>query len=79
MRDQLNNDCRYVYKYIGPKGLAAMIAVKWSSGESEEKHADKKVCKREIHPAFQTQGTHYQRSKTAVFVAPQKVHMSSKN
>ena len=30
-----------------------------------------------IHPDFETQGRHYQKSKTGVSVAPQKGHMSS--
>ena len=28
-----------------------------------------------IHPGFETQGRHHQKSKTGVSVAPQKVHM----
>ena len=40
---------------------------------------NKKACKREIHPGFETQGRRHQKSKTGVSVAPQKGLMSSKN
>ena len=34
--------------------------------------------KHTIHPGFETQGKHHQKSKTGVSVAPQKGHVSSK-
>ena len=37
------------------------------------------ACKRGIHPGFETQSRHQQKSKTGVSVAPQKGHVSSKN
>ena len=37
-----------------------------------ESHTSKKVCKREIHPGFETQGIRHQKSKTEVSVAPRK-------
>ena len=45
-------------------------------GESED-HTSKKVCKG-IHPGFETQGRHHQKSKTGVSVAPRRGLMSSK-
>ena len=51
----------------------------WTSVESEEKCAGKKVCKWEIHPGFETQGRCHQNSKTRVSAVPQKGLVSSKN
>ena len=46
-------------------------------GESED-HTGEKACRKGIHPGFETQGRHHQKSKTGVTVAPQKGLMSSK-
>ena len=42
-------------------------------------HAGDKASKQGIHPGFETQGRHRQKSKTGVSVAPRKALMSSKN
>ena len=42
-------------------------------------HAGDKARKGGIHPGFETQGRHHQKSKTGVSVAPRKGLMSSKN
>ena len=42
-------------------------------------HAGSKACKWGMHPGFETQGRHHQKSNTGVSVAPQKELMSSKN
>ena len=41
-------------------------------------YAGDKAHKQRIHPDFETQGRHHQKSKTGVSVAPQKGLMSSK-
>ena len=40
---------------------------------------NKKACKREIHPGFETQGRRHQKSETGVSVAPKKGLVSYKN
>ena len=45
---------------------------------SNSLHAGDKAPKRGIHPGFETQGRHCQKSKTGVSVAPRKGIMSSK-
>ena len=54
-----------------------MLALKTSAGVAPEVnlrnlvHAGDKACKPRIHPDFETQGRHHQKSKTGVSVAPQ--------
>ena len=61
-----------------------MLATKRSAGVTLEVnlrnplHADKKTCKQGIHPDFETQGRHHQKSRTGVSVALQKGRESSK-
>ena len=61
-----------------------MPAVKRSAGVTPEVnlrnslHTGDKAHKQWIHPGFETQGRHHQKSKTGVSVAPQKGLMSSK-
>ena len=44
----------------------------YCAGKKVCKHTFKKVCKREIHPGFETWGRRHQKSKTVISVAPQK-------
>ena len=59
------------------------LAAKRSGGVTPEVnlrnslHTGDKACKWGIHPGFETQGRHHQKSKTGVWVAPQKGLMSS--
>ena len=60
------------------KGSAAKLAVKSSAGLAPEVnlrnslHTGDKTCEPGIHPGFETQGRHHQKSKSGVSVAPQK-------
>ena len=68
----------------GSKISAAMLTSIQSAGVVPEQnlrnslHAGDKAHKQGIHPGFETQGRHYQKSKTGVFVAPQKGLIFSK-
>ena len=73
--------CRHhhsMYKYVDHKGLAAMLAMKRSTGVAPEVnlwnplHAGIKTCKRGTHPGFETHRRYHQKSKTGVSVAPQE-------
>ena len=61
-----------------------MLAAKRSAGVAPEVNLRNLLCageearKRGIHPGFETQERHHQKSKTGVSVAPQKGLMSSK-
>ena len=61
-----------------------MLAAKRSAGVALEVnlrnplHPGEKACKQGIHPGFKTQGRRHQKSKTGVWVTPQKGLMSSK-
>ena len=63
---------------------APLLAVKRSAGATPEVnlsnplHAGEKARMQGIHPGFETQGRHHQKSKTGVSVAPQKGLVSSK-
>ena len=63
------NACGHVCKYADSKGLAVMLACKQSAGDAPEVNL-------RIHPGFEIQGTHHQKSKTGVSVAPRKGLMS---
>ena len=62
----------------GSKSSAVMLAIKRSAGVAPEVnlrislHAGKEASKQEIHPGFENQGRHHQKSKTGVSMAPQK-------
>ena len=61
-------------------GLAAMMTSKQSAGVAPEVNlriTQVKMHKKGIHYGFKTQGTHHQKSKTRVSVAPQKGLTSS--
>ena len=79
------NACGHVCRYVDQKGSVAMLTSIQSAGVTPEVnlrnslHAGDKACKQGIHPGFETQGRHYQKSKTGVSVTPQKGLMSSKN
>ena len=49
-----------------------MMIIETPQNEGDEAH------KQEIHPGFETQRIHHQKSKTWISVAPQKGLMSSK-
>ena len=78
------NACGHICRNVDQKGLAAMLISIQSAGVTPEVnlrnslHAGDKACKRVIHPGFETQGRHCQKSKTGVSVAPRKGLMSSK-
>ena len=78
------NACRHICRYVDRKGLAAMLTSIQSAGVAPEVnlrnslHIGDKARKRGIHPGFETQGRHCQKSKTEVSVAPRKGLMSSK-
>ena len=65
------------------KGSAAMLATKRSAGVTPEVNLGKplnvgnQARKQGIHPGFETQSRHDQKSKTRVLVASQKGLMSS--
>ena len=42
-------------------------------------HTGEEACKGGIHPGLEFQGRHYQKSKTGIWVTPQKELMSSKS
>ena len=79
------NACGHVCRYVDQKGSAAMLTPIQSAGVAPEVnlrnslHAGDKVCKRGIHPGFETQGRRHQKSKTGVSVVQQKGFMSSNN
>ena len=62
-----------------------MLTVKMSAGVAPEVnvtnllHEGEKACKWGIHPGFETQGRHNQKSKTGVSVAPKKDLYPPKN
>ena len=66
------------------KGSAAMLTSIQSVGVAPEVnlrnslHTGHKAHKRGIHPGFETQGRHHQKSKTGMSVVPRKGLMSSK-
>ena len=63
------------------KGLAAMLTTQ-SAGVAPKMNlritTGEKACKQGIHPGFETQSRHHQKSKTGVSLAPQKGLVSSK-
>ena len=73
----------YVYKYLDQKGSIAVLAIKRSVDVVPEVnlnnplHKADEVCKRGIHPRYETQGKHHQKSKIGT-IGPTK-RMSSKN
>ena len=78
------NACGFVWwlqvrgsKWLGCHAGRQEVGRCRTRGESEEKCAGKKACKR-VHPGFETQGRRHQKSETGVPVAPQKGHVSSK-
>ena len=78
------NACGHVCRYVDQKGSAAMLTSIQSAGVTPEVnlialHAGDKAWKRGIHPGFETQRRHYQKSKTGVSVAPRKGLISSQN
>ena len=76
------NPCRYIYTYIGRQGSVAISATKRPVGIivlpemnlRNSLHICQKVCKRGIHPGFETQGRHHHK-----LVASPKALVSSKN
>ena len=78
IRKHSRNHFENVSKYVDEKGSAAMMASKRSAGVSPEEnlrillYEGNEASKQEIHPGFETQDRHYQKSKTGVSVAPQK-------
>ena len=71
--------------YVDQKGLVPMLAINRPAGVALEVnlrntlHVDDKACKQVIHPSFEVQSRHRQKSKTGVSVAPQTGLMSSKD
>ena len=63
-------------RYVDRKGSAAMLTSIQSAGVAPEVnlrnslHVGNKAHKQGIHPGFETQGRHHQKSKTGVSVAP---------
>ena len=57
----------------GPTGVTLEVNLRNSLHTGEE------ACKGGIHPGFEFQGRHYQKSKTGIWVTPQKELMSSKS
>ena len=74
-----------VHKYVDHTASAAMLAVNRSASVTpvvnltNSLHAGEEAHKQRIHPGFEIQGRHHQKSKTRVSVAPQKGLMSSKS
>ena len=72
------NACRHICRYMDRKGSAAMLTSIQSAGVIPEVnlrnslHTGDKAHNRGIHPGFETQGRHRQKSKTGVSVAPRK-------
>ena len=60
------------------KKFVAMLTNIQSAGVASEVtlrsllHADEKARKQGIHPSYETQGRHHQKSKTGISVSPQK-------
>ena len=70
------NACRYVFKHMTTvqlAGVAPEVNLRNPLG------AGKKLRKQGIHPGFEIQGRHHQKSKTRVLVEHQKGLVSSKN
>ena len=65
-------ESRPSYMDVGNVTVLAMLAAKRSAGVATEVnlryslHAGNKAGKRGIHPGFETQGRHHQKSKTGV-------------
>ena len=78
------NGCGHmICKHVDQKDLAAILTSIKSAGVALQVNLQittgEKAHKQEIHPGFETQGRHYQKSETGVSVASQRGLMSFKN
>ena len=79
--NNVSHQCLYMYE--DQKRFGAMLDIQRSAGVTPEVnmrsplHAGEQVLKSMIHPGFETQGRHHQKSKTGVSLAPQSGLMSS--
>ena len=79
--NNVSRQCLYMYE--DQKGFGAMLDIQRSVGVTSEVnmrsplHAGEQVLKSTIHPGFETQGRHHQKSKTGVSLAPQNGLISS--
>ena len=68
----------HIYKYVNQKSSAAMLVIKRSVGVTpgvnlrNPLHGGQNTCKQGIHPGFENNNKHHQKSKTGVSVTPQK-------
>ena len=76
------NACGHICKYVDQKGLAAMLTSIQSAGVTPEGNLSITQVRKHvkgIHPGFETQGRHHQKSKTGVSVVPRKILKSFQN
>ena len=70
------NACTYVYKFVGRKIWAAMLV---NLNNLLFIPAGDEASKQGIHPGFEPQGSHHQKYKNGVSVAPQNGWLASSN